>query len=367
MCEATSISYILTKHDYLLQDKIGEGANGECYLVESTKYQKTFFVCKCIPIIYGFEKSRVEQYHAEIESLSQLPHKNIVQIYDCFSEANFLFLIMEYCENGNLITFIQNNVINARFIDYTYIRKILLDILQGLQYCHEITHISHHDIKPGNIIFDKYGNAKLCDFGFSAVLHPNADSEGDYYPSVNNTNNKFKTSGSLPFMSPQLLSFSLDLAQDYDMFAADIWAFGITAYMLVTGRQPFSGYTKKDILKAQTQAFSSKDLYENKSSIFKYLPKDLPEDIREIIIGSLQFEEKNRLNADSLVKLIMQWETKQPKGMIRHHTSCPILNDGPGFRFPQPSKRISMNKRIVSSSILIIKKPMYIKRLRMKD
>ena len=163
------LAHLLKMHGYILDCMIGEGANGTCYLVYSEKYQ-TAFLCKCIQLLHGSERSRLEQYHREIQSLSLLIHKNIVKIYDCFSESNYLFMIMEYCPNGSLADYINKYAKTAKYVNYTFVRKIVTDILLALQYCHDVKHISHHDIKPANIVLDSYGNAKLCDFGFSAII-----------------------------------------------------------------------------------------------------------------------------------------------------------------------------------------------------
>ena len=369
----SALAFILKKHGYVLNRKIGHGANGTCYMVFSEKYQ-TAFLCKAIQLLYGSEKSRMEQYNREIQSLSLLCHKNIVKIYDFFADSEWLFMIMEYCQNGSLQQYIQNISSKVQFVDYNFTRKVLSDILAALQYCHEIKRISHHDIKPGNVVLDVYGNAKLCDFGFSAIMEATTarDSDSDQESSAQPTDS-IKASGSLYFMSPQLLNFCLKRTKDYDMFAADIWATGVTAYFLITGQVPFLGHTKMDVLSSQMKAFSS-DACGSHSDIFARLPPSLPEDLLTILKLSLQYNEKGRATASQLIQILnnsMNQESLPTLIKINHSglksgsydcsTSAPKLHH-------RATGKNSKRRLSCSTSAGLIKKPIcpLVRRISMK-
>ena len=222
------------------------------------------FVAKCMQLVAGLEERAMKQFKSEVYSLTHLIHMNIVQIYDYFNDGQYLFMIIEYCDKGNLMTVVKKQQKSSSLLancNYPSIRKIMIEVLSALSYCHDVQHISHHDIKPSNILIDSFGRAKLCDFGISYFVETHKiqtfDEEvihdSNRHPSVwaEEKDAKQNTSGSLLFMSPQLLLCSLNGNKKYDMFAADMWAFGVTAFYLVSGKFPFIAHSRKDLLEQQ--------------------------------------------------------------------------------------------------------------------
>ena len=306
----TSVQRILEKNGFSIIDEIGRGAQGCCFLVFSQKYQMNF-VCKCIDLRSENKQRAKTQFDREIFSLTHIIHPNIVRIYKYFEEENYLFMIIEYCEHGSLLSVLKQKNENSATKDeynYVYIRKIMHDILSALNYCHNEINISHHDIKPANIVIDSFGRAKLCDFGLSFFFDQNS-----YLKELENTQTIKKTQqhlgGSLYFMCPQLLHCSFSSKDKYNMFSADIWAFGVTCYILLTGKYPFVGRTKRDVLVNQYHALCPEKIDNdfpphNEHSIFDELPDDVPEDIKTVLERSLQFMESDRANAAELLSIL---------------------------------------------------------------
>lgn len=102
-------------------------------------------------------------------------------------------------------------------------RTIFIHLLNGLAYLHS-KNIIHRDIKPQNILFDERFNIKICDFGLSTKVDPD---------------NKPKTiCGSDAFKSPEML-----MKRQYNGVMNDLFAVGVTLFMLVIGRAPFVSAT----------------------------------------------------------------------------------------------------------------------------
>lgn len=156
MSEATNLP------GYEFVEKIGAGATSDVFLVKSLKSGENF-ACKVISRNLLKEKSILCCLERELRIQKTLVHPNIVKLWNVVYTDENVYLIMDYCENGDLLqqlnhnlAFIQNNIM-----------KIAKQLLSALSYIHS-KKIAHHDIKPENILFDSKFNAKLSDFGCAA-------------------------------------------------------------------------------------------------------------------------------------------------------------------------------------------------------
>ena len=203
---------------------IGKGGFSTCFKVFSNKY-KDNFVCKVISISGEHSGMLKLSYHNELNTLCKVIHPNIIKIYKIFSAGQNLFQIIELCPEGDLCSRITRK---GPFTDQIELLTYVDKILDALIYL-EDNNIAHKDIKPSNILIDKYGNPKLADFGLSQSYDKDALSE-EYW-------------GTLPFLAPEILN-----TIPYNPFKSDIWSFGVTLYYLVTGEYPYIGRDKKGIL-----------------------------------------------------------------------------------------------------------------------
>ncbi|KAJ4710757.1 putative Receptor-like protein kinase 2 [Melia azedarach] len=112
----------------------------------------------------------VQQFHAEIKTLSSVRHPNLVTLIGYQASENEMFLIYNYLPGGNLENFIKER--SARAVDWRILHKIALDIASALAYLHDqcAPRVLHRDVKPSNILLDDEFNAYLSDFGLSRLL-----------------------------------------------------------------------------------------------------------------------------------------------------------------------------------------------------
>ncbi|OHT16798.1 CAMK family protein kinase [Tritrichomonas foetus] len=210
-------SMIFEAHGYKEIRDIGSGACSTVYLVESIKYRKQFALK-----IIDSKKCNLPVEH-EIDSLIGLNHPYIIKMYEFFHVDEFLCIVLQYCPRGSL----QDELDEKGPLNKNDAIVIMRNVIEALNHCH-MKQIAHHDIKPGNIFVDEYGRAVLADFGLSASIDPGKLSQ--------------RFVGSRVFMAPEQIRFQM-----YDPMKADIWALGVTFYMLLTGDVPWKLTSLRDL------------------------------------------------------------------------------------------------------------------------
>lgn len=121
---------------------------------------------------------------------------------------------MEYMNGGTLFDYLNE----VPYMDVHVAVLFLKDVIEALHYMHDKS-IAHRDIKPENIVTNSEGVAKLCDFGWSAIVE---------------TSRKTYC-GTFDYAPPEILE-----RKNYDT-SVDIWCIGVLTYELLTGRVPFEG------------------------------------------------------------------------------------------------------------------------------
>jgi len=170
-------------------------------------------------------------------------HKNIVHLHEIIDdqgEEDKLVLVMEYCPQGELLSwdeekeeFIpsQNSRDENGFLPEEKIKHAFFDIAEGLNFMHS-NGVLHRDIKPQNILIDFNGTAKIADFGVSKVLEEDSDT-------VKGCN------GTYQFLAPEICD---DEITEYSGKAADVWALGVTLYAMLYNKVPFWGESELELM-----------------------------------------------------------------------------------------------------------------------
>ncbi|CAI0469846.1 unnamed protein product [Linum tenue] len=155
----------------------------------------------------------------EISILSTIHHPNIIRLYEAFETADRIYLILEYCDGGDLAAYIQRHGKVPELVARHFMRQLAA----GLQVLQE-KHLIHRDLKPQNLLLSSHEETpllKIGDFGFARSL----------------THNELAKTlcGSPLYMAPEIIQ-----NKKYDA-KADLWSVGAILFQLVTGRPPFQG------------------------------------------------------------------------------------------------------------------------------
>jgi serine/threonine protein kinase len=219
----------LAKHGYTSVTTLGRGGYGEVYLVhyEGTDEQ------------YAVKVSRSKGPAQELKALKSIWHPHIVYLYDTFVEQELLFLVFEYCSGGSLAKKVEEKPLSRRELC-----SVSAQVISALKACH-LQNLAHLDIKPGNILIDKYGRAKLADFGISQMIKSGYSRQFQGTPS---------------FTAPEILRKA-----PFDPFKADVWSLGVTLFRLATGEYPGNVGSRPfqvELLYSQVPAFIAKLIVE---------------------------------------------------------------------------------------------------------
>nr|XP_012321633.1 serine/threonine-protein kinase Nek5 [Aotus nancymaae] len=239
---------------------IGEGAFGKAYLAKGKSDGK-----HCVIKEINFEKMPIQEKEAskkEVILLAKMKHPNIVAFFNSFQENGRLFIVMEYCDGGDLMKRISRQ--RGVLFSEDQILGWFVQISLGLKYIHD-RKILHRDIKTQNIFLSKNGMvAKLGDFGIARVL--------------NNSMELARTCVGTPYyLSPEICQ-----NKPYNN-KTDIWSLGCVLYELCTLKHPFEGSNLQQLVLKICQAHFapisprfSRNLHSLISQLFKISPRDRP-------------------------------------------------------------------------------------------
>ncbi|XP_042267329.1 interferon-induced very large GTPase 1-like [Thunnus maccoyii] len=209
---------------YELVKRIGKGGFGTAILVKS-KEDGHQYVIKEIYDISRMSPEERQKAQKEVEVLAKMSHSNIVQYKESFEEEDCLYIVMDYCEGGDLLEKIKSQ--KGELFSEDQILDWFVQICLALKHIHD-RKILHRDIKPQNIFLTKGGTAQLGDFGVSRVL--------------NSTEELATTvTGTLLYLSPEIWE-----NKPYDN-KIDIWALGCVLYEMCTLKPAFEAGDKKDL------------------------------------------------------------------------------------------------------------------------
>jgi Tol biopolymer transport system component len=273
---------------YRITAKLGEGGMGAVYRATDTKLNRDVAI-KVLPASLAENADRLARFSRESQILASLNHPNIASIYGVEERA----LVMELVEGPTLAERIAAGPVR---LDEAL--GIAWQIADALEYAHE-KGIVHRDIKPANVKVTPEGRVKVLDFGLAAVLqgavYASAATDATDSPTLTISPTRAgMILGTAAYMSPeQARGTAVDQR-------ADIWAFGLVLYEMLTGRAAFAGETVSDVLAAVMKEEPNLDAVP--ASVRPALARCLSKDRRArwASIGDVRWVFENRMPAAAL-------------------------------------------------------------------
>ena len=219
---ATGYTNLLEIYD--VKNKLGSGKFG---LVKLGIHKKTGQkVAIKIMKKSSMDSSDLELVRTEIEILKICQHPNIIRLYNVFENADYLYIIMEYCYGGDLFSYLENRHFR---LSEKRASTIIHQMATAVYYMHSFG-VVHRDLKPENVLMtstDEDSDIRILDFGLSKILGPYEKCDEPY--------------GTLTYCAPEII-----VDEPYSK-PVDLWSLGVMTYLMVSGKLPFNAEDENEI------------------------------------------------------------------------------------------------------------------------
>jgi Tol biopolymer transport system component len=260
---------------YEILAAIGAGGMGEVYRARDAKLNRDVAL-KILPDTFATDPDRLSRFRREAQLLASLNHPNIGHIYGFEDGATTHALVLELIEGPTLA-----DRITAGPLPLAEALPLAKQIAEALEAAHE-QGIVHRDLKPANVKVRDDGTVKVLDFGLAKALDPTTALRPDAMNSPTLTARGTQIGlilGTAAYMAPEQARGRMVDKR------ADIWAFGVVLYEMLSGRRPFHGEDVSDTLAAVIKDTPNYDA----------LPLETPRRLRRLIERCLERDVKMRL------------------------------------------------------------------------
>ncbi len=266
---------------YEITAKLGEGGMGEVYRAKDTKLERDVAI-KVLPAAFVEDDERLQRFEREAKLLAQLNHPNIAHIYGMEASGDAHALVMELVEGPTLAERLESGALP---LDEAL--SLARQIAEALEEAHG-KGIIHRDLKPQNIKASIEGKVNVLDFGLAKAMDPMGAASGAGSASQLAQSPTLTLGatvqgvilGTAAYMAPEQ---ARGLAVDK---RADIWAFGVILWEMLSGRRMFEGELVTDVLAG---------VLKNEIDLGA-LPADVPGGIRRLLRRCLERNPKLRLH-----------------------------------------------------------------------
>ena len=260
---------ILSKYEII--QEIGRGAFSVVYKVKSKSDNKIYCLKK-------INMKKTPDKENEINILSKLDHPNLVKYYYSYLDNEGVYIVMEFCEYGDLYSLLQSVKKKKVYVNEEIIWDVAFQTLLGLEYLHS-KQVIHRDIKLLNLFMSKDKKIKIGDMGMSKL--------------VKDDEMNISRVGTPLYLAPELIK-----KEKYD-YKIDIWSFGCSIYHLAKTSPP---YNDENLIKLGEAILNDKP---------SHLPSCYSQKLYDFILKLMTKNKNKRPSASEALKLIPEKEKRK--------------------------------------------------------
>ena len=255
--------------EYQMEAELGRGTMGVVYRATHKPSGKPFAVKVLIDALCA-DLTFVTRFRREAAIVAQLNHPNIVHVYESAKQDKHIYFVMEYFQGVTAGQMLRER----KRLPYGEVIEIVAQAADALAYAHTAGRLVHRDVKPENMLVDRWRRVKVLDFGLARIEGMDAITRAG------------TVVGSLYYVSPeQLLGRKLD-------GRSDVYALGVSMYEMLTGQRPYRGQTLTEMSDAILYATATPP---------RQLEASIPPDLERIIAKAMARDISQRYaSADDL-------------------------------------------------------------------
>jgi len=208
-----------TFNHFTITSEIGEGGMSRVFRAQDNTLGREVAL-KILHSHYGDNPNLLAQFEQEARITASITHPNVVQVYSVGRDQGYFYIAMELLDGASL----DQLIINHGGLSEVDAIRMVHGVTQGLAAAYE-KGLIHRDIKPGNILVDQAGTAKLVDFGLALVQGTEEDANAEMWAT--------------PFYVPPE-KLRRNRKED---FRSDIYSLGATLFHALAGRPPHDAHT----------------------------------------------------------------------------------------------------------------------------
>jgi serine/threonine protein kinase len=209
--------------NFEVREIVASGGMGTVYRAIDVSLERMVAI-KMLKREMASDQQVMESFYREARATASLNHTNIIHVYSFDEHEGSPYIVMELADNGSLDHLIMRDGVVPELNVLDVGIKVASALESALQ-----RNLLHRDIKPGNILFNEYGDAKLVDFGLARQAEENEEYESTVW-------------GTPYYVAPEKIQ---RLGEDYH---SDMYSLGGTLYHALTGHVPFEAETVEQVV-----------------------------------------------------------------------------------------------------------------------
>lgn len=312
---------------YTILTQLGAGGMGEVYLAQDTSLDRKVAI-KVLPDESVPDEQARKRLMREARAAATLDHSNICSIYEVGEVDGRSFIVMQYVDGETLFARMKKTPLTL-----SETLSIANQIAAALAEAHAHG-VIHRDIKPGNIIVNARGQAKVMDFGLAKSMPRALDSEAETQSMLTTPGTII---GTLPYMSPEQVR-----GEEVDR-RSDIFSFGTMLYEMVSGKQPF--------VSTSAAATASAILTHEPLPLIRFAP-DVPDELQRIVRKCLEKDRQQRYQSVRDLEIDLENIRRQYESS-RSQPSLPGVSTPTLPAQPMPAKFLQSRRVLVGAFALI--------------